>query len=141
MKRDHAKQAPQDKKKPSERRAAPPGGGREIQFHLDRDELLGLMQDSLEALAVELGLLVASAILEDEVTRLCGKRYQRQPGRSHTRDIHQPGVVMLAGQKLPIERPRVRGAAGGGEVPRETCARSQSPDAMPGPRSGAWSVV
>ena len=31
----------------------------------------------LEGLAVELGLLVASAILEDEATRLCGRRYER----------------------------------------------------------------
>jgi transposase-like protein len=38
---------------------------------------------------------------------------------------------MLAGQKLPIERPRVRGAASGGEVPLETYTRLQSPDAMP----------
>jgi putative transposase len=131
LKRDYAKQAPRGKKKPSERRSAPPEGGREIQLPLDRDELLGLMQDSLEALAVELGLLVASAILEDEVTRLCGRRYQRQPDRAPTRYGHQPGVVILAGQKLPIERPRVRGAAGGGEVPLETYARLQSPNAMP----------
>jgi putative transposase len=131
LKRDYANQAPRNKKKPSERRSAPPEGSREIQLPLDRDELLGLMQDSLEALAVELGLLVASAILEDEVTRLCGARYQRQPDRSHTRYGRQPGGVVLAGQKLPIARPRVRGAAGGGEVPLETYARLQSPDAMP----------
>jgi putative transposase len=131
LKRHYAKSAPRDKKKPSERRSAPLESGREIQLPLDRDVLLGLMQDSLEALAVELGLLVASAILEDEVTRLCGRRYQRQPDRSHTRYGHQRGVVMLAGQKLPIERPRVRGAAGGGEVPLATYARLQSPDAMP----------
>jgi putative transposase len=98
---------------------------------LPRVELLGLMQDSVEALAVELGLLVASAILEDEVTRLCGRRYQRQPDRSHTRYGHQRGVVTLAGQKLPIERPRVRGAAGGSEMPLETYAQLQSPNAMP----------
>jgi transposase-like protein len=89
------------------------------------------MQDSLESLAVELGLLIASDILEDEVTRLCGARYQRQPQRSHTRYGRQSGVVTLAGQKLPIERPRVRRADGGGEVPLETYARLQSPDAMP----------
>lgn len=131
MKRDYAKQALRDKKKPSERRLAPSQGSREIQLPLDREELLGLMQDSLEALAVELGLLVASAILEDEVTRLCGRRYERQPGRSHTRHGRQPGVVMLGGQKLPIERPRVRAAAGGGEVRLEAYAQLQSPDAMP----------
>jgi hypothetical protein len=99
------------------------------------------MRDSLETLAVEMGLLVASAILEDEVTRLCGTRYQRQPGRSHTRHGHQRGVVVLGGQKLLIERPRVRRAAGGDEVPLETYGQLQSPDALPKPCSGAWSEV
>jgi transposase-like protein len=102
-----------------------------VQLPLDRDELLALMQDSLESLAVELGLLVASDILEDEVARLCGARYRHQPERTHTRYGRQRGVVTLAGQKLPIERPRVRRADGGGEVPLETYARLQSPAAMP----------
>ena len=39
-----------------------------IQLSLDRNELLGLMQDSLESLAIKLGMLVASRRLEDEVT-------------------------------------------------------------------------
>jgi transposase-like protein len=104
---------------------------RQVPLPLDRDELLALMQDSLESLAVELGLLVASDILEDEVARLCGARYRHQPGRTHTRYGRQRGVVTLAGQKLPIERPRVRRADGGGEVPLETYGRLQSPDAMP----------
>jgi hypothetical protein len=80
---------------------------------------------------VELGLRVASAILEDAVTRLCGTRDQRQPDRSHTRYGHQRGVVMLGGQKVPIERPRVGHVAGGGEVPLETYTQLQSPDAFP----------
>jgi putative transposase len=133
LKRDYAKKASRDKKKPSQRRSAPPEGSREIQLPLDRGELFGLMQESREALAVEIGLMVASALLEDEVIRFCGRRYQRQPDRSHTRYGHQRGVVMLAGQKLPIERPRVREAAGGGEDSLETYARLQSPDAMPQP--------
>jgi len=53
----------------------PDPSDRQVQLPLDRDELLGLMQDSLEALALELGLLVASGLLEDEVTRLCGRRW------------------------------------------------------------------
>ena len=89
------------------------------------------MQDSLETLALELGLLVASGLLEDEVTRLCGRRYERQPERVHTRYGHQQGVATLAGQKVAIARPRVRRTDGGGEVPLEMYARLQSPDAMP----------
>jgi len=134
LKRDYANRGPRHKRTPSERRERQANrsiSGTEIQLPLDRDELLAVMQTSLDGLAVELGLLVASAILEDEVTRLCGKRYERQPGREHTRYGHQRGVATLAGQKLPIERPRVRNAHGGGEVPLETYARLQSGDAMP----------
>jgi hypothetical protein len=94
---------------------------------LDRDELLALMQDSLDGLAVGLGLLV----LEDEVTRLCGARYERRPARAHTRYGREGGVVILGGQKLPVVRPRVRRADGGGEVAPETYAKLQMPEAMP----------
>jgi putative transposase len=89
------------------------------------------MQDSLEGLAIELGLPVATGLLEDEVTRLCGRRYERQPDRTHTRYGRQRGAVTLAGQKLAIDRPRVRRTDGSGEVPLGTYARLQSPDAMP----------
>src|SRR5262245_22975945 len=81
------------------------------------------MQDSLESLALRLGMLVVSSLLEDEVTRLCGRRYERQPHRTHTRYGHQRGTATLAGQKIAITRPRVRRTDGGGEVPLETYAR------------------
>jgi putative transposase len=130
LKRNYAKRGAGHKRESSERRSAVTGTSREVQLPLDREELLGLMQDSLEGLAVELGLLVASAILEDEVTRLCGRRYERPPERSHTRYGRQGGVVMLGGQKLPIDKPRVR-RPGGGEATLETYEALQSPDAMP----------
>ena len=73
MKRAYAKR--QDSHKPQPAKPAVPivASGRDIQLCLDRDELLGLMQDSLESLAPKLGMLVASSLLEDEVTRLCGR--------------------------------------------------------------------
>jgi hypothetical protein len=76
-------------------------------------------------------MLVASSLVEDEVTRLCGQRYERQPHRTHTRYGHQRGTATLAGQKIAIARPRVRRTDGGGEVALETYARLQSPEAMP----------
>ena len=131
MKRAYAKRGRSHKREPADHRSRGADPGREVQLPLDRDELLALMQDSLEGLAVELGLLVASAILEDEVARLCGRRYERQPDRSHTRYGRQRGVATLAGQKLPIDRPGVRRADGGGEVALEAYARLQSGEAMP----------
>ena len=82
-------------------------------------------------MALKPGMLVASSLLEDEVTRLCGRRYERQHHRTHTRYGHQRGTATLAGQKIAIARPRVRRADGGGEVPLETYARLQAPEAMP----------
>ncbi len=131
MKRAYANRAKSRKRIGQKRRTKAQAAAREIQLPLDRDELLTLMQDSLDTLATELGLLVALGLIEDEVTRLCGQRYQRQPERVHTRYGHQQGIATLAGQKVAITRPRVRQADGGGEVPLEMYARLQSPDAMP----------
>jgi putative transposase len=131
LKRAYAKRADSHKRDRQKRRTQAEAAVREIQLPLDREELLTLMQDSLETLAIELGLLVASGLLEDEVTRLCGRRYERQPERVHTRYGHQQGVATLAGQKVAITRPRVRQTDGGGEVPLEMYSRLQSPEAMP----------
>jgi putative transposase len=131
LKRAYANCARSRKRTAQKRRTQAKSQARQIQLPLDRGELLTLMQDSLETLATELGLMVALGLMEDEVTRLCGQRYQRQPQRVHTRYGHQQGVATLAGQKVSITRPRVRQADGGPEVPLKMYARLQSPDAMP----------
>ena len=79
MKRAYAKQHAPHKPRSAQPRVPSRAPGHVIQLSLDRDELLGLMQDSLESLALKLGMLVATSLLEDEVTRLCGRRYERQP--------------------------------------------------------------
>ena len=140
MKRAYANRAKSRKRIAKKRRTQAQAAAREIQLPLDREELLTLMQDSLETFAIELGLLVALGLMEDEVTRLCGQRYQRQPERVHTRYGHQQGVATLAGQKVAVTRPRVRQADGGGEVPLEMYSRLQSPDAMPSAVLRAWCV-
>jgi hypothetical protein len=40
-------------------------------------------------MALKPGMLVASSLLEDEVTRLCGRRHERQPHRTPTLYGHQ----------------------------------------------------
>ncbi len=102
-----------------------------VQLILDRVELVAMMQDSLTSFATELGLKVATLLLEDEVNQRCGVRYARVPERSVTRYGHQRGVAVIAGQKLPITRPRMRYTRQCGEAALETYARLQSPEAMP----------
>jgi transposase-like protein len=95
---------------------------------------VSLAQESLHSFALELGVLFAERLLEDEVTQLCGPRYERQQERGATRYGHQPGVVSMAGQKISVLRPRVRSVAPGGtrtEVELPLYRALQRPEAMP----------
>jgi putative transposase len=114
-----------------ERRKRQAGRGREIQLVLDPQEMVAMLGDSLTDFATEMGLKVAGLLLEDEVEQRCGARYARLPQREVTRYGHQGGVVVIAGQKLPIERPRVRYTQRCGEAELENYAGLQSPEAMP----------
>jgi hypothetical protein len=71
LKRAYANCAKSRKRINQKRRTRAKSAAREIQLPLDREERLALMQDSLETLATELGLMVAFGLMEDEVTRLC----------------------------------------------------------------------
>jgi transposase-like protein len=64
---------------------------------------------------VPLGLMHMSEMLEDEVTALAGERYARKSAAELSRHGTNPGSVHLAGQRVPIPVPRVRGPRG--EVP------------------------
>ena len=66
---------------------------------------------------VPLGLMHVHELLDDEVKSLAGERYARK-GESERGCRHgtNPGTVGLAGQRVPIRVPRVRGIEGG-EIP------------------------
>ena len=96
----------------------------------DAAELKSLMADSMRSFAVEMGLQVAACLLEDDVTRLCGKKNERVANRTHNRHGSQPGYVILNGQKVAIDRPRVR-TINGEEVRSDVYDQLQAEDAMP----------
>lgn len=103
-----------------------------VQLPLTWDETVAAMQDAVHSFAVELGQQVATRLLEEEVERLCGPKHSRTPGRPVSRHGHQAGFVVMAGQKLPIQRPRVRPAQRGGEeVELQSYALMQWSEAMP----------
>jgi transposase-like protein len=104
---------------------------REVQLPLDVEALLEMTRDALSSFAVEMGLKVAQCLLEDEVTQRCGRRHERLPSRSETRFGHQRGFVTIAGQKVSVNKPRVRYTDGCGEAELERYALLQSPAAMP----------
>jgi putative transposase len=70
-------------------------------------------------------------LLIDDVERLCGPRSQRDPARTAVRHGQQPGVVTIAGQKIPITRPRVRSVDKQAEVALPMYELLQREGAMP----------
>lgn len=64
---------------------------------------------------IPLGLMHVQELLDEEVVALAGARHARDEGRVGTRHGTNPGTVRLAGQRVPVRVPRVRGE--GGEIP------------------------
>lgn len=58
---------------------------------------------------IPLALLHVRKVLQEEVESLAGRRYARGDGAMGTRHGSNPGSVVLAGQRIPIRVPRVRG--------------------------------
>lgn len=81
---------------------------REDYEDLDLDMRLELIQA-----LIPLGLVQVYEELDREVVRLAGARYRREPGgRSYVRHGSNRGSVKLAGQRVPVRVPRVRGSEG-----------------------------
>lgn len=95
----------------------------------DVDQLRQLMQESLTSFAVEVGVQVASCLLEDDVVKLCGAKSERVLNRANNRHGSQPGYVVLGGQKVAIRRPRVRSVEGR-EVDLDVYEKLQAEGAM-----------
>jgi putative transposase len=103
----------------------------EVQLPLDIESLVELSRQSLSTFAIEVGLRVAQCLLEDEVTQRCGERHERLANRRQTRFGHQRGFITIAGQKVPVAKPRVRYTDDRGEAELERYGLLQSPDALP----------
>lgn len=110
------------------RRSAGRAVNEAIQLMLDPAELLRQLQQSVHTLGVEIGRVIASKLLEDEVQQMCGERYERVAGREASRHGRQRGWISISGQKVPVDRPRVRA---GGELPLSRYQLLQREEAMP----------
>lgn len=82
------------------------------------------LQPQVEHLTGLAGLKIIRAVIEDEVTRRVGPRYQPAGESGCVRWGQQPGYVVFSGQKVAVERPRVR-TREGQEVTLDSYARLQ----------------
>src|SRR5689334_11222351 len=79
-------------------------------------ELAGEVQEGLLALAVGIGMQVMAAMMEADVTAVCGPKGRHDAERAATRHGHGPGSVSLGGRRVPTadaRHRRLRRAGGG----------------------------
>lgn len=68
-------------------------------------------------------LQISEALLNGEISALCGPRYERDPERTYCRHGYQQGTIAaLDGSKMAIERPRARDIKTGTEAVLATYA-------------------
>jgi putative transposase len=105
--------------------------GRELEVRLPLPlvEVWEELQPRVERLTGEAGLQILRAILEQEVTRRVGPPHHPDPASGARRWGSQPGYVVFGGEKVGIERPRVRTRTGE-EVALENYHRLQQDGRM-----------
>jgi transposase-like protein len=79
-----------------------------VRVPLPMAEVWAEMQTQVEQLAGQAGLQILRAILEEEVSRRVGPPHRPKPSAGCVRWGKQPGYVVFSGQKISLERPRVR---------------------------------
>ncbi len=99
-----------------------------------RVDLLGLLVDTrsdLLELSVTVGLEVVGRMLEEDRTRLCGRKGYPDPDREATRYGYDDGSVVLGGRRVAVRKPRVR-SIGGEELPLPTYRQFNQEDPLAG---------
>jgi putative transposase len=83
-------------------------GNPAVQMTLPMAEALGWLKQGVGELIRQAGVQLIGLMMEEEVRELAGQRHQPQPERKANRWGKEKGFCVVMGQKLPIERPRVR---------------------------------
>jgi putative transposase len=108
------------------------GDGRVVlELPLPVAEVLSGIPEAVETLSREAGLMVVSALLEDECERIAGPKNSRDPQRTANWWGGDLRPVYFDKQKVVIERPRLRGKDGH-EVPLRTYEAFRDPRGMRG---------
>src|SRR5438270_583523 len=79
-----------------------------IQMMLPMAEIVGLLQQGVGHLLREAGLALMSLVMEEEVRHLAGERHQQHEERRAHRWGQEDGYCVIDGQKVPIQRTRLR---------------------------------
>jgi putative transposase len=83
-------------------------GNPAVQMMLPMAEMIGWLRKGVGELIRQAGLQLMDLLMQEEVRELTGERSQRQPERTANRWGSERGYCVVMGQKVPIQRPRVR---------------------------------
>ena len=83
-------------------------GNPAVQMVLPMAEMVGWLRKGVGELIRQAGLQLMDLLMEEEVRELVGERSQPQPERTANRWGNERGYCVVMGQKVPVERPRVR---------------------------------
>jgi transposase-like protein len=83
-------------------------GNPAVQMMLPMAEMMGWLRKGVGELIRQAGLQLMDLLMQEEVRELAGERSQRQPERTANRWGSERGFCVVMGQKVPIQRPRVR---------------------------------
>jgi transposase-like protein len=79
-----------------------------VQMMLPMAEMVGWLRKGVGELIRQAGLQLMDLMMQEEVRGLAGERSQRQAERTASRWGSERGYCVVMGQKVPIQRPRVR---------------------------------
>src|ERR1700688_5194590 len=79
-----------------------------LQMIFPMTEVVGLLQEGVGHLMREAGLALMSLVMEEEVRHLAGERHEQHPARRGPRWGKEAGYCVVDGQKVPIQRTRLR---------------------------------
>jgi putative transposase len=83
-------------------------GNPAVQLVLPMAEMMGWLRQGVGELIRQAGVQIIGLMMEEEVRELVGERNQPQAERRANRWGSERGFCVVMGQKVPIERPRVR---------------------------------
>jgi putative transposase len=83
-------------------------GNLAVQMMLPLAEMVGWLRKGVGELIRQAGLQLMDLMMQEEVRELVGERSQRQAERTASRWGNERGYCVVMGQKVPIQRPRVR---------------------------------
>ena len=83
-------------------------GNPAVQLVLPMAEMVGWLRQGVGELIRQAGVQLVGLLMEEEVRELVGERSQPQTARTANRWGKERGFCVVMGQKVPIERPRVR---------------------------------